>query len=90
MNMFCITPNLSCFQWTFCLGSVMVMGASGWFFLLTEENRDVTYVPAVLSGCGTSIMFVTTLALAAEFVDADRVRAISLYDNCKSIYRVPI
>jgi len=59
-------------KWTFCLGSVMVMGASGWFFLLTEETRNVTYVPAFMSGCGTSIMFVTTLALAAEFVDADR------------------
>ena len=51
----------------------MVMGASGWFYLLTQENRLVMYVPAILSGCGTSIMFVTTLALAAEFVDADRV-----------------
>lgn len=31
------------------------------------------YVPAILTGCGTSIMFVTTLALAADFVNADRV-----------------
>ncbi|KAK3701723.1 hypothetical protein QZH41_018881, partial [Actinostola sp. cb2023] len=59
-------------KWTFCIGSIMVMGASGWFYLLTQENRLVMYVPAILSGCGTSIMFVTTLALAAEFVDADR------------------
>lgn len=55
------------------MGATAVIGASGWFSLLTAENRSFAYIPAIVSGCGTSIMFVTSLALAAEFVDADRV-----------------
>ena len=55
------------------LGAITVIGASGWFYLLTAENGSFAYIPAIVSGSGTSIMFVTTLALAAEFVDADRV-----------------
>jgi Na+/melibiose symporter-like transporter len=51
----------------------MVIGASGWFYLLTAETRSFAYIPAIVTGGGTSIMFVTTLALAAEFVDADKV-----------------
>ncbi|XP_031561717.1 uncharacterized protein LOC116297596 [Actinia tenebrosa] len=59
-------------KWTFVVGAMAVIGGSGWFCLLTAENRSFAYIPAIVSGCGTSIMFVTTLALAAEFVDADR------------------
>ncbi|XP_048589474.1 major facilitator superfamily domain-containing protein 12 [Nematostella vectensis] len=59
-------------KWTFCVGALVVMGSSLWFYSLTKETRSATYAPAIMSGCGTSIMFVTTLALAAELVDQDR------------------
>jgi hypothetical protein len=71
--MYCSRDLVSILQWTFCLGSILVMGASGWFYLLTKGTRLVMYIPAIMSGAGTSIMYVTTLALAAEFVDTDRV-----------------
>ena len=51
----------------------MVAGSCVWFYMLDESSKGEAYCAAVLSGFGASMMFVTSMALAAELVGENKV-----------------
>lgn len=45
-----------------------MIGSSAWFYLQGESGRNAVYCAAILVGCGSSIMYVTSLSLAGKLV----------------------
>ena len=61
-------------QGTYLIGSLLVIGASVYYYFQTTELKLSTYAPVILTGSGMSIMYVMALTFAAELVKADKVR----------------
>ncbi|KAL9973178.1 hypothetical protein ACROYT_G019596 [Oculina patagonica] len=55
-------------KWTYCIASLLVIGSSAWFYLQGESGRNAAYCAAILVGCGGSVMYVTSLALAGKLI----------------------
>ncbi|XP_022785963.1 uncharacterized protein LOC111326264 [Stylophora pistillata] len=55
-------------KWTYCLAASLVVGSSAWFYLQGESGKNAAYCAAILVGCGSSVMYVTSLALAGKLV----------------------
>ena len=60
-------------QITFCLGAVMAISASFWFFVQNFEGRKAVYATSILMGSGGSVMLVTSLSLIAQLIGHDKV-----------------
>ena len=63
-----------CFQWTFCIACIVVLGACAWFYVQTISGRDGVYAAAFVMGCGNSVMLVTVLSMTADMIGIDKVR----------------
>ena len=61
-------------QGTYLIGSLLVIGASVYYYFQTTHLKLFTYAPVILTGSGMSIMYVMALTFAAELVKADKVR----------------
>ena len=61
-------------QATYLIGSLLVIGASVYYYFQTTDLKLSTYAPVILTGSGMSIMYVMALTFAAELVKADKVR----------------
>jgi len=61
-------------QITFCVGALIAIGASVWFFAQNVETRTAIYATAILMGSGGSIMLVTSLSLIATLIGHDKVK----------------
>lgn len=59
-------------QWTYSLAAVLAAGSSAWFYLQTESGRNAVYCAAILVGCGGSVMYVTSLALAGKLIGENK------------------
>ncbi|KAM7434174.1 Major facilitator superfamily domain-containing protein 12 [Porites harrisoni] len=57
---------------TYLIGSLLVIGASVYYYFQTTELKLSTYAPVILTGSGMSIMYVMALTFAAELVKADK------------------
>ena len=60
-------------QITFCLGAMMAISASFWFFVQTVDGRTAVYATAMLMGSGSSVMLVTSQSLIAQLIGQDKV-----------------
>ena len=60
-------------QLTFLVGCFLVIGSSVWYFMVNIESKKSVYLAAVLSGCGCSIMLVTSLAMTADLIGSHKV-----------------
>ena len=60
-------------QITFCLGAMMAISASFWFFVQTVDGRKAVYATAMLMGSGGSVMLVTSQSLIAQLIGQDKV-----------------
>ena len=60
-------------QITFCLGAMMAISASFWFFVQTVDGRTAVYATAMLMGSGGSVMLVTSQSLIAQLIGQDKV-----------------
>lgn len=61
-------------QITFCLGAMMAISASFWFFVQTVDGRAAVYATAMLMGSGGSVMLVTSQSLIAQLIGHDKVK----------------
>ena len=66
--------SIICFQWTFCIACIVVLGACAWFYVQTVSGRDGVYAAAFIMGCGNSVMLVTVLSMTADMIGIDKVR----------------
>ncbi|CAH3186187.1 unnamed protein product, partial [Porites evermanni] len=57
---------------TYLIGSLLVIGASVYYYFQTTDLKLSTYAPVILTGSGMSIMYVMALTFAAELVKADK------------------
>lgn len=72
-------------QITFCLGAMMAISASFWFFVQTVDGRKAVYAIAMLMGSGGSVMLVTSQSLIAQLIGQDKVNnwlSYSCNDSC--------
>ena len=60
-------------QITFCLGAMMAVSASFWFFVQTIDARTAVYATSMLMGSGGSVMLVTSFSLIAQLIGHDKV-----------------
>lgn len=66
----------------FCVGNVIVIGCSTWFYFTPQSHRDVIYAPTIIMGCGNSIMIVTSLAMVADLIGDDKKSSGFVYGVC--------
>ena len=64
-------------QITFCLGAMVAVSASFWFYVQNVDGRKAVYGTVILMGCGGSVMLVTSLSLIAQLIGQDKVRVIT-------------
>ncbi|CAH3042573.1 unnamed protein product [Porites lobata] len=57
---------------TYLIGSLLVIGASVYYYFQTTHLKLFTYAPVILTGTGMSIMYVMALTFVAELVKADK------------------
>ncbi|PFX27557.1 major facilitator superfamily domain-containing protein 12-like [Stylophora pistillata] len=57
---------------TFCLGAMMAVSASFWFFVQTIDARTAVYATSMLMGSGGSVMLVTSFSLIAQLIGQDK------------------
>lgn len=55
------------------MGCMLSMSACFWFYLQDIEGKNIAYMPAVIMGCGGSVMLITSLSLIAELIGHDKV-----------------
>ena len=61
-------------QITFCVGALIAIGASVWFFAQNVDTRSAVYATAILMGSGGSIMLVTSFSFIATLIGDDKVK----------------
>ncbi|XP_031567378.1 major facilitator superfamily domain-containing protein 12-like isoform X1 [Actinia tenebrosa] len=64
---------------TYCIGSLMALGACFWYFLQSIEGRNAIYATTVLMGVGGSVMLVTALSLISELIGHDKKSGAFVY-----------
>lgn len=64
---------------TFCLGAMMAISASFWFFVQTVDGRTAVYATAMLMGSGGSVMLVTSQSLIAQLIGQDKKSGAFVY-----------
>ena len=64
---------LTSYQWTYCLGASLAVGAATWFYFLTQPTKQMVYMPLVLTGVSSSAMYVMALSFIADVVKDDKV-----------------
>lgn len=64
---------------TFCVGALIAIGASVWFFAQNVDTRTAIYATAILMGSGGSIMLVTSLSLIATLIGQDKKSGAFVY-----------
>lgn len=64
---------------TFCVGALIAIGASVWFFAQNVDTRTAIYATAILMGSGGSIMLVTSLSLIATLIGHDKKSGAFVY-----------
>ncbi|KAJ7372481.1 Major facilitator super domain-containing protein 12 [Desmophyllum pertusum] len=57
---------------TFCLGAMIAISASFWFFVQNVDGRKAVYAISILMGCGGSVMLVTSLSLIAQLIGHEK------------------
>ncbi|KAJ7354725.1 Major facilitator super domain-containing protein 12 [Desmophyllum pertusum] len=75
---------------TFCLGAMMAISSSFWFFVQNVDGRKAVYATSMLMGSGGSVMLVTSQSWIAQLIGHDkssggfRVRFIGFFDKVVS------
>ncbi|XP_015747464.1 PREDICTED: major facilitator superfamily domain-containing protein 12-like [Acropora digitifera] len=57
---------------TFCVGALIAIGASVWFFAQNVDTRSAVYATSILMGSGGSIMLVTSFSFIATLIGDDK------------------
>ena len=60
-------------QITFCLGAMMAISSSFWFFVQNVDGRKAVYATSMLMGSGGSVMLVTSQSWIAQLIGHDKV-----------------